>query len=299
MKRFQNILAILPENSAEEDVLTWAGAVTKAASAQKIIILRALEPSLPEYPSSNPETPNLENERTALTALVSPLFPELDLTVKVEVGSLLPAILHELSSGDYDLVIVPLTNSENRNIVLRLSRKSPAGVLAVPEGCQPPPSSILVGIDHSDLSTLALKWAEAFASLSEGESTRLEIVHTFNVPQSSRAARGIPPQQLKNHLEKLATRQLDEFLVKTANEPKRWIQNLAESSMPGSFLADRANKSHSGLLIIGSHGKNAFKIALLGSHAADIIRSSERPVLIVKQKNQTLGFLRNLLGLSD
>lgn len=299
MKRFQNILAILPENSPEEDVLAWAGAVTKAASAHKVTILRTLEPFLPEYPGPNPDSPSLENERTALTALVSPLFPTLDLTVKVEIGSLLPAILHELSGGDYDLVIVPLADAENRNIVLRLSRKSPAGVLAVPGGCKAPPSSILVGLDYSDLSKLALEWAEAFASLSEGKSTRLEAVNTFNVPYSSRAARGMDPRQLKDHVERLATRQLNEFIADTAKEPTRWTQNLAESNMPGSFLAARADKSHSGLLVIGSHGRSVLKIALLGSHAADIIRTSERPVLIVKQKNQTLGFLRNLLGLSD
>jgi nucleotide-binding universal stress UspA family protein len=299
MKRFQNILAILPENNPEKDVLAWAGAVTKAASAHKVTVLRTFEPILQEYPDPNPNVPSLEDERTALTDRVSPLFPNLDLTVKVEIESLLPAILHELSGGDYDLVIIPLTDAENRNVVLRLTRKSPAGVLAVPKGSKAPPSSILIGVDHSDLSPLALEWAEAFASLSEGESTRLEAVNTFNVPYSSRETCGMPPQQLKDHVERLATRQLNEFIEDTAKEPKRWIQNLAESNMPGSYMSERANKSHSGLLVIGSHGRNVFKIALLGSHAADILRTSERPVLVAKQKNQTLGFLRNLLGLSD
>ena len=299
MKRFKNILAILPENSPEEDVLAWAGAVTKAASAEKITVLRTLEPFLPEYPGANPNIPSLDEERRSLATKVTPLFPNLSLTVKVEIDILLPTILHELSNGDYDLVIVPLSDPENRNMVLRLSRKSPAGVLAVPEKSKTPPSSILVGLDYSDLSNLALEWAEAFASLSEGEATRLEAVNTFSVPNSSRTTRGMDPRLLKDHLEKIAKRQLGEFLEDTAKQPSRWIPNLAESNMPGSFLATRANKSHTGLLVIGSHGKSTFKIALLGSHAADILRSSERPVLVVKKKNQTLGFLRNLLGHSD
>jgi nucleotide-binding universal stress UspA family protein len=299
MKRFKNILAILPENSPEEDVLAWAEAVTKAASARKVTVLRILEPILTEYPVSNSNTPSLDEERHILTTKISPMFPNLDLTVKVEIDSLLPAVLHELSSGDYDLVIVPLTDPENRNIVVRLSRKSPAGILAVPKKSKTPPSSILVGLDYSNLSILALEWAEAFASLSEGDSTRLEAVNTFKVPYSSRSTCGMDPRLLKDHLEKIAKRQLGEFLEDTAKQPSRWIPNLAESNMPGSFLATRANKSHTGLLVIGSHGKSTFKIALLGSHAADILRSSERPVLVVKKKNQTLGFLRNLLGHSD
>jgi len=298
MKRFQHILALLPENSPQDDVITWAKAVAQAASAKKVTVMSCLEPRLPEYPEATPAAPSPEDQLEELQVSLAPLFPTVELEVKMGVGNLLSASLHELASGDYDIVIVPLLGTESRNIVVRLARKSPVGVLAVPEGCKAPPSSILVGLDYSDLSTLALQWAEAFSSLSEGKSTRLEAVNTFLLPRSSRATQTMEPKHLQEHITKIAESELDKFLVETANDYERWNQNVFEANLSGRFLAERVNKIHTGLLVVGSHGRGAFKIALLGSHTADILRESERPVLVVKQKNQSLSFLRNLLGLS-
>lgn len=299
MKRFQNVLAILPEGAPEEDVLSWAGAITRAANTERLTVLRALEPILREYPEREPPNPDPKSEQSALAEKLAPLFPDLNLTVKVKDGNLLTEVLHELSGGDFDLVIVPLGDTKNRNFVLRLSRKSPAGVLAVPANCKAPPSSILVGMDCSDLSLLALEWAEAFASLSEGDSARLEATNVFSVPRSSRAAGTMGPEGMKAHIERIATRQLHEAIETSAKQPERWVKTTTESNLAGSLLSARANKSHSGLLVVGSQGQNAFAIALLGSDAADVIRNSERPILIVKMKNQSLPFLRSLLGLSS
>ena len=298
MKRFQHILALLPEDSPSDDVITWAEAVAQTAEARKVTVMRCVEPELPEYPQPSTPPPTIEDQSVELQTSLAPIFPSVELEVKIGEGNLLSASLHELASGDYDLVIAPLLDLESRNTAVRLARKSPVGVLAVPQGCKAPPSSILVGLDYSDLSTLAIEWAEAFSSLSEGNSTRLEAVNTIHLPHSSRATQAMDPKQFVDHLTNIAENQLDKFLADTAKDPKRWDQNVYEANLSGRFLAERVNKIHTGLLVVGSHGRGAFQIALLGSHTADILRESNRPVLVVKQKNQSLGFLRNLLGLS-
>ncbi len=297
MKRFQNILALLPEDSPEEAVINWTQAIAKASEAKKVTVLSNREQGLPEFPVTIPEPASKEEQRKELEQVLKPLLPTVELEVKIEEGDFLTTTLYELSGGDYDLVIVPLLGPENRNTVLRLARKSPAGVLAVPEGCKAPPSSILVGVDYSKMSAMALEWAEAFASLSEGESTRLEVVNTFRLPNVSRATLTIDPDQLLNHIKEIAEEELDQFITQTAKNKARWNQSIGESTLAGRFLADRANKMQTGLLVVGSHGSGAFKIALLGSHTADILRKSERPVLVAKPKNESLGFLKNLLGL--
>lgn len=297
MKRFQNILALLPEEASDEAVINWTQAIAKASEAKKVTVLCSCAPELLEFPVPIPEPVSQQEKFDELNERLKNLLPTVEFVMKVENGDLLRTALYELSGGDYDLVIVPLLGPESRNTILRLTRKSPAGVLAVPEGSKAPPSSILVGVDYSDVSAIALDWAEAFASLSEGEATRLEVLNTFRLPNASRATLTVEPQQLLEHIEGIAEGELSQFIDKHAKNPTRWNRGVYQSTLAGRFLAERANKTRSGLVVVGSHGRGAFKIALLGSHAADLIRESERPVLVVKPKNESLGFLQNLLGL--
>lgn len=298
MKRFKKILTILPEGRPTEDVLAWSKSIASAADSTQVTIIKCFEPLLAEYPEIEGHAPDLDQEQAALSAELSGQFAEGALDLKVAAAELLPTVLHELSDGSYDLVLLPLVGVEHRSLVERLSRKSPVGILGIPKGCSVPPESILVGIDYSDLSKLALEWAEAFASL-KGEDCRLEALHTYRVPFDSRATGAVNPEQLRNHLDRLTKKQISDFIEEHDKTKKRWTPTAIESTYPGQFLAEKANAENTGLIIIGSHGRSPFKIALLGSHAADVLRHAKRPVLVVKQKNQSLPFLRSLLGLSQ
>lgn len=74
-----------------------------------------------------------------------------------------------------------------------------------------------------------------------------------------------------------------------------WLDCLIEGQLPGSELAGRLERE-ADLLVIGCHGRNALSIELLGSNAAEVVRHAAKPVLVVKRKNQNLGFLRELIG---
>ena len=72
---------------------------------------------------------------------------------------------------------------------------------------------------------------------------------------------------------------------------------IIEGRLPGVELSRRTERHPKSLLILGSHGRNAFSVALLGSRACEAIRHSNSAVLVVKRKNENLRFLRYLLGL--
>ena len=77
-----------------------------------------------------------------------------------------------------------------------------------------------------------------------------------------------------------------------------WDQLIAENPIPSVQILEEAKMAESKLLVIGSHGKGALSTALLGGQSIDLIRECELPLLVVKKKNQTLSFVKQLLGVA-
>ena len=237
----------------------------------------------------------VSTEKQRVEKLVSKELPGVPTNVIVEAGEPLRGLLTLLVEGNYDLVLVPVRDKHGRSFVERLVRKSPAGVLVVPAGCSPDLKRLRVAVDFSELSPLALKWAEAFASISETPPA-LEALHVMQMPQGARATAAIEPGHLRAQIHQTSMESLKNFLSETADTPDAWKPSVEEHGLSWMQILEE-QEGENDLLVIGSHGRGAFSVALLGSQSAEIIREAQRPVLVVKQKNQTLGFLRQLVGL--
>lgn len=298
MKRFQRILAYLPPITDGENATSWCVTIAHGADAKKVDLVTCIEDYLPAHPRSDEQADPLEAERERLTHLEKRFPAPTETEVFVETENSLKFILNRLSEGDYDLVVLPVNDLESRLFAERLARKSPVGILAVPPDCPPRFSEILAAIDLSNLSTLCLGWAEAFASLSQGE-TNLEALHVIKVPRDSRTTMAISQEQLKLEIERASRENLSGFITKASNNPEAWLLNISEHPLASVEIVRTANENAVDLVVIGSHGRGALSVALLGGQTAEVIRNTTRPVLVVKKKNENLGILRQLLGRSE
>lgn len=299
MKRFEKILGYIPPSASEGTVLNWCGKIAQYAHSKSVELIICYEDFQTSGQSGDFDWDLFVKEEVKrISELVEKDFSGTELTVTVLQDSPVKGVLNRLSGGLYDLLVLPKESSYGMSFVEKLARKSPVGVLVVPQDSEPSFQSIMLGVDFSGVSSLALDWAEAFAKIHAG-STELHALHVVSMPRHSKALQATDPQMLRSRLMDVSTNGLTDFLEEHSEKPSQWNKIIAEHPLAGVQMLREATAKNSDLIVIGSHGRHALSVALLGGQTSDVIRESEVPVLVAKRKNESLGFLKQLLGLNS
>jgi universal stress protein A len=145
---------------------------------------------------------------------------------------------------------------------------------------------ILVGVDFSDSSRLALDYAIELA-LQLGAA--VELLHVYQIPSFAfpESIVPAPPDTLEamvaasqGHLDEWAERARARGLVAT------------RELLPGSphvELVGRAREGGFDLIVVGTHGRTGLRHALLGSVAERVVRRASVPVLTVRTPERASG----------
>jgi len=147
---------------------------------------------------------------------------------------------------------------------------------------------IVVGVDGSDHSTAALRWAAAEAKL---RSATLEVVHAWTfVPVTTPADSGLVPMAWTDNVELLdITRQSAENATAAQVEEILGPDNGATVSVVegGSDEALLAAAQDADLLVVGNRGRGNIAAALLGSTSAKVADASPCPVVVVRAHSES------------
>ncbi|MEU6877453.1 universal stress protein [Streptomyces sp. NPDC046712] len=134
---------------------------------------------------------------------------------------------------------------------------------------------IVVGVDGSEPSLKALKWAAAQAALT-GDS--LQAVIGWEYPSTWTAAPGVPPEF---NPEMLAEQFLDESLAKALDPAvAAGVTRTVVGGNPAQALVDQAEGAS--LLVVGDRGRAGFKAAVLGSVSTRVAQHAPCPVVVVR-----------------
>lgn len=131
---------------------------------------------------------------------------------------------------------------------------------------------IVVGIDGSDSSKVALRWA---ARLAESYGASVEAVATWHLPVSY----GVGPVPAWNPGEDMAkclTQAVDD--VFGPDRPAGLELQVIEGNAAG-ILVDRSEGAF--MVVVGSRGHGGFAGLLLGSVSAAVAEHASCPVLVV------------------
>lgn len=164
---------------------------------------------------------------------------------------------------------------------------------AHPRAVVPPPSSrggtmadqreetgrIVVGVDGSDSSKQALRWAVRQAELTHG---LLEAVTAWDFPQFHGALGWLPPSSGdEGALEGRARQELAEAVEETVgSRPPVEVRTEVRYGTPASVLLNAAHGAS--LLVVGSRGLGGFAGLLLGSVAQHCIQHADCPVVVFR-----------------
>ncbi len=145
--------------------------------------------------------------------------------------------------------------------------------------------AIVVGVDGSDASSAALRWAADEARLRSSPLVAL-YAWSFIPPQpiGDPGMLAIPAGDLTAQLgaESDAARATLEAVVSEARDDLSGVeieQKLVEGEPGDALVAESASAE---LVVVGSHGRSGLKAALLGSVSRHVMSHAACPVVVVK-----------------
>lgn len=160
---------------------------------------------------------------------------------------------------------------------------------------QPRPYVIVVGIDYSKTSDLALQ--RAFEVATERRNAEVHIVHvfqgfaamapvdlTFGVGAADPAVIAQASEQLREYSDK----RLQDFKAHVVQSEGSRLFGRAISHLrldaPAHEIAQLASDLEADLVVVGTHGRRGASRLLLGSVAEGVVRLAPCQVLVVKPK---------------
>jgi nucleotide-binding universal stress UspA family protein len=135
---------------------------------------------------------------------------------------------------------------------------------------------VVVGVDGSASSRMALRWAAAEAAL---RGLRLRIAHAYRPPwliEEVAAGASLDEAALANAQRTMA----DSIEEARTVAPGSEVIGTTACCHPVPLLIENAGRS--GLIVVGSHGRGGFGSVLLGSTGLQLAMHATAPVVIVR-----------------
>lgn len=139
-------------------------------------------------------------------------------------------------------------------------------------------SRIVVGIDGSRQSLVALRWAVQEASMTGAD---VEVVHCWQTHGLSDALFGSPDELHRGSLCMLHNEVLAAVAALPGAHPR--VVETSRSGRAANVLTDRAIGAH--LLVLGAHGRTDAADLAFGRVAASCLRHAPCPVVIVENEH--------------
>lgn len=162
-------------------------------------------------------------------------------------------------------------------------------VLFIPEEPFRHINTILVPVDFSDYSALALKESLFITSKNGG---RVICQHIYEVPSGYHRT-GKDFYEFAKIMEGHAKNDTQTFLKKNKlpSDSATFIYTLDKDNDPVKLIYNKAKEEKVDMICLGSKGRTAAASIVLGSVAEDLVaRNTEFPLLIMKKNDGSLGF---------
>lgn len=146
---------------------------------------------------------------------------------------------------------------------------------------------ILVPVDFSDSSAEALKAAIKIARAFEAKILALHVVHDPADAPGFYASEKAGKKVFRN-MEDSATQMMEAFAAKRLRKYEKHECHV-RSGIPATQIMRFAAEHRVDMIAMGTHGRGGLDRLMLGSVADRVIRSSDCPVLIVRDGQRSGG----------
>lgn len=156
---------------------------------------------------------------------------------------------------------------------------------------QDKPGIILVPIDYSEQSVIALEQALNLSKVFDSE------IHVLNVISEEFSLSKLFDDKDKVEFEKRAAAKLEEFIAEKNDE---YRVKLGYSQVHGKIydqIVNSADILNAQFIVMGTAGSSSLKKRFIGSNALRVVRESHKPVITIKGKHHRKGCQNIILPL--
>jgi len=288
VRNLRKLGVYLNDEPGDEEALAFAGLMARLGRPESIdcIHVRGLENPV-ETQAPDPD---------ALRRQVREAFCE-DLAHGVEVhvseATGLREMLRTARDHDLDMIVVGRRRPHDPLALgaafYRLARKTPCDVFVAPAGARPRLSRLLVLVDGSEHSRMALETALYVARLS-GDQSHVLVQSVFGVPFGHRYE-GMSPDEAQHHREALQRKKIEAFLANIDTRGVIFDTVYTCSLNTAAAAHDMALAADMDAIVIGSRGATLPAVTLIGATTERVLWEAPVPVLVVKRKGETFRFL--------
>jgi nucleotide-binding universal stress UspA family protein len=141
---------------------------------------------------------------------------------------------------------------------------------------------IIVPIDLSDCSRVALEYAVATARAHKSKLTILHVYEkSFVEPYVNAANSEEVADEIIKEIERVNGTKYDEFL-KTVDLSGVEYEKLLKKGIPAFDIVEIAMEQQANLIVMGTHGRSGIKHILIGSTAEEVVRTVHCDIIVVK-----------------
>lgn len=297
MERFKKILVCLDQTSLDIDLIHATGKICELSPREVTFINVIREFNLPEEMMK--EFPNfmesaLEERKSEIRETLKEHFTWPDVDVKIEIvqGHPAKAILKFANHNDFDLIISGRRREGLGVVRSRLARRSNCSFLMIAEGSKFDLNKILVPIDFSEHSKMAVLKAVDFARLVPN-LVQIYAQNVYTVPTGYHYT-GKSREEFAEVMKENAQKDYDAF-IRTVDTDGKEINPIFSHNDNDDFVSDirdEARNMNAELIIIGAKGQTPASALFIGSRAERIVMmQTDSSMLMVRKKGDKAGFM--------
>lgn len=142
--------------------------------------------------------------------------------------------------------------------------------------------TVVVGIDFSEASDVALDEALALATIQNADLHVLHVDDNFRAPEGGRDA----AEAMLTRIEQHAVSRMEEVSRRKGKQIHfQKLYSHFRLGVPGEQIVQLAASVDADLVVVGTHGHSGLKRLVLGSVAERVVRMGRCPVFIVRPKD--------------
>ena len=302
MYQFKRILVALDFTEMDEVLIKYTSHLAQKTQADKVYFFHiANNFDIPqELKDDYPDL--LVPTDESLSALMKDHIKEhwvskydCDQSIELKEGNPTRELLKWVDNKQIDLIIMGRKKKLSGSGVMptKISNLAHCSIMLVPEKAEFSLKKVVVPIDFSSHSKLSVETA---LEMVENENADLSYLHVFNVPTGYHKT-GKTYEEVAYIMQNIAKKNFDKFLKKNklpADSECKML--LDDDNSPSDRIFEYASEIKADLILMGSKGRTGIASILLGSVASKLIKyDTTIPLLIVKEKEENMGFLQALL----
>lgn len=296
MKSFQRILVALDHSVFDEKMIRYFANFSRLIAPQKVHFLYVdhnleLPPGMEIIYNDEAGNPLSKDEllRSALQKKVAAGYvpgARTDVTVDILEGDPLKEILHWVKVKEADLLVVGNKKmSEGSGVIAKkIARHAGCSVLFVPETGNEDIQKILVPVDFSDHSRIAMQGAIDLAR--QLEEVEVTAFNAYDVPMTGHPSINMSYERIREDMASFKRDALEKFILDFDSHGVTLssAQAVNESGSPARQIYAQAVKGSYDLIVIGAKGHTTLERVFLGSVTEKLLGlDKEIPVLVLRK----------------